>query len=75
MRKITENLRDFAISLNEREFRLYRDDLISLLKTSFVIKFNEDNDKFKSKFENFEKKKSSLKKKEIKNNNNDNNNI
>ena len=70
-----KNLRDFTISLNKCELHLCRDDFVLLLKINFVMRFNENNDKFKSKFENFKKKKNNSKKKEIENNENINNNI
>ena len=76
IRKIINNLRNLIIFLNEREFHLRRDDFISFLKIDFAMKSNENNNKFESKFENFEKMKSnSSKKKEIKNDKNNNDNI
>ena len=54
--------------LNDREFRLRRDDLVSSLKIDFAMKSNENNDELELKFENSKKKK-------VKNNENNNNNI
>ena len=50
--------------LNNREFYLRRDDLISFLKINFTIKLNENNDEFKSKFKNLKKKKTNNSKKD-----------
>ena len=76
IRKIINNLQDLTMFLKNHEFRLRRDDLVSFLKIDFAMRLNENNNKFKSKFENLKKKKSnSSKKKKIRNNKNDNNNI
>ena len=57
IRKITNDLQNLIMSLNNHKFHLHRDNLVSFLKIDFAIKSNENNDEFKSKFEDFEKEK------------------